>query len=280
MLYEKTVSLSDIGRLNVLWLCYQHMDWIGDPTDNYYGLKKKIFECFNPNGDIKFIFFQSESLEKVRCIKAKIRDMCNIGFSAVHITDNFNETMLLADFLLQPKVNVLLNCSNLQTLDYLNWIEELHDRLRFLEKDRLIVVGGKVLELYGLRKASDLDVLYLGEEKPSGEIDLHNTYYLKQGLCVNDIVHLPKNFTTLSGIKFINIDQLMEFKKRRGELKDIIDSGNYEKMVGHTKQRIFDVLRKHKVEMHFRLLSYRSRIIDILTILRLIKFVKLMFGRR
>lgn len=280
VIYEKTLSLSDIGQQNILWLCYQHMDWIGDETDNYYGLKKKKFECFNPNGDIKIIFFQSDSLQKVRRIKAEIRDICNIGFSAIHITDNRDEAMLLADFLLQPKVNGLLNFTNLQILDYLKWIKELCDELSLLEKDKMVVVGGKVLELYGLRKASDLDVLYLGEKKLSEQIDVHNTYYAQQDLCVSDIVYLPSNHITLFGVKFICIDQLMKFKKQRGELKDIIDIGNYEKSVGLREQKIPDVLRKHRLEIYFRLRRYRATIIRILTILKLIKLVKLILGKK
>ena len=87
IVYKKEIRLTKVGAFNLLYELYSHMDWIGDKSNYYHGIQKKVKECFTDFEPFTIIIFQSDSLINVRKIKEEVRKINNIGYSSIHITD-------------------------------------------------------------------------------------------------------------------------------------------------------------------------------------------------
>jgi hypothetical protein len=229
VVYKKKLSLTNKGKLNLLFQCYHHMDWVGDENSNYRGLHQKLFECFPANGDVTMIIFQAEGgIEQVRAVKEKVRDINCLGYSSVHITDTREELLRLA--------NLLCNNNGLHYLNNAKLINNRHHEVlqsilklsleKRLDSRDFIIDGSWLLELYGLRNSDDLDIL-----AASGRDDIYKSLNFDSRLkeiqyhkkTVNEIIYNPDNYFYFFGVKLIGFEQLQSMKRSRGETKDLLD---------------------------------------------------------
>lgn len=103
-------------------------------------------------------------------------------------------------------------------------------RINEFRSDEVILASSIVLEMYGLRKANDIDYLAFGEEKfsmPGIEPQDGQKFYhclSKQELITNPAWHFE-----VDGIRFVSFHQLKRFKNNRGSPhKDCHDVGMME----------------------------------------------------
>ncbi len=227
VVYKKAVKFSPAGAHRILWHCYHHMDWIGTPEDGYSGLQKKQMECFPDPGECTIIAFQAADLGAVRAIKEKIRSLNNIGFSSVHITDTPAEARKLADVVFDENQLHFINNKkdrNYSSPDKWKQLKHALDSAG-LHADDMVIDGSAVLELYGIRKAEDIDALSTNPavfqlvpmvQNHADEIIFHKK--TKQAL-----IYDPRVYFMYETLKFISFDQCYAFKKNRSEPKDLID---------------------------------------------------------
>ena len=229
VVYKKQLKLSEKGKLNLLSECYRHMDWVGTEKSGFLGLKEKFVECFPNSSPATMVVFQSPGgLEEVRELKQKIRSINGIGFSSIHVTDNAEETLRLVQLLCNENGAHFLNHAPLAAEKNLERIQEIRDAAIScsMSLDDFVVDGSWVLELYGLRRANDVDILSIStstEAEACFGYESRETETVFHGKTATEIVLDPSNFFWWRGVKFVSFQQLRAMKISRSEPKDLVD---------------------------------------------------------
>lgn len=230
------------------------IEWDGRPKSGFHGVKQK--ECF-PSGDyqnkIKVMVFQEESLDRVISIKKKIRKVCNIGHSSIHITDTKEEVLRISELIFNNNGIHFLNYANPYKYHKSN-IKNIDNVLKYFEKnkikqDDILIDSSMLLSLYGLRKNEDID--FLTNKKitsPDEALDAHDSVLKYHAVEKNELIYNSRYYFIYNNIKFVSFDQLFKMKSNRGEEKDIkdcemmnalIESNDYKKLIAKVKQNIF-----------------------------------------
>jgi hypothetical protein len=250
IIYKKNISLTPNGAFNLLYECYNHMDWVGSPKNGYKGLKQKMIECFPHSREVQVIAFQaSDGIDQVKKIKEQIRKINNIGFSSVHITDNKEECKHLAHLLFNDNGLHFLNYARPGQRQGISKLVQLFNDAsqKCFDLENFVIDGSFVLELYGLRKADDTDLLMadrsngyeiLGFPSREQEIAYHE-------LQANEIIFNPAHYFIYHKVKIIGFSQLLKMKKNRAEHKDILDVQMMAAMINDNKwRRIASTIRQ------------------------------------
>ena len=96
IIFEKRMTLSLKSLMAFVARVYDAQPWVTDPSNVQY----KALECFSSNHEVHFVFFRGNGLDQVLTDKDAIRDIFQSGKHALHITDNDEETRVVADMLL------------------------------------------------------------------------------------------------------------------------------------------------------------------------------------
>jgi len=107
------------------------------------------------------------------------------------------------------------------------------------EKENFAVTSSYVLEMFGIRKAEDIDYIDDGGGKIEG-LGGHHGYFSPEE--IKELVYNPENYFRFKGIKFLTLDNVLKFKKSRGEGKDKRDVFLIEKFFEDKKR--FDYKEK------------------------------------
>lgn len=283
IIYAKEIDLNRNGAFNLIMQIYFGESWLGSIADNFIGCYDKLNRCFVGDGKLKIIFFQSENLTSVRYLKDEIRKLCKLGKDSIHITDNNIETIRTARLILNK--NSLHYLNNGAPYKFNN-AQRMVAKFKKMIKDEkiknedIIIDGGIILSLYGVRDTADLDYLHIGELNSNkiNEFDDHNSEIKYHGVSKQDLIYDENYYYWYDDLKFVSIDQLLEFKRNRMEIKDIEDCKN---ILPLAKTRI-------EIRVGDYLFSYyryyatiiRDNIIIFLSKVKLLNFAKHIFGRR
>jgi hypothetical protein len=118
--------------------------------------------------------------------------------------------------------------------------------------DTLVVDSSLVLELYGLRRANDIDIL-IDENRLSSSYGSHTIrshdeaidYHRKSKL---ELIYDSRHHFIYQGIKFVGFNELLAFKRQRAEEKDrhdvclmkaIQERGVCKKWIGYFTSKVF-----------------------------------------
>lgn len=202
-------------------------------------LKLRVLLVSNENDPTQNIY------ETIRYTKLKLRDSLyfnsepNAGV-VVHASDSFEEFVLMKNILLSPNnQNALTRCT------FRNYRKYFVDRLSELKNilyekkiriEDICVVGGSILEIFGLRTSDDLDIIikstyhskygtdaqkwndFIDVCPPDRIVDENNQIWKNDLLIDDDNFHFM-----FFGIKFMNIELLKSKKKHDGREKDLND---------------------------------------------------------
>ncbi len=229
ILYRKSVTVSRIGRENLIKLLYRGESWLGDGIRPTPGLLQHVNQRFVDHKPVKFVFFVGGQEDKNRDVKNRIRALFNLGNDPVHINDMHHQTISIAEsvlnvnslhFLNNAQIGGLRNFSELFR-SFKEWIVQEH-----LDSRRFCIDGSAVLAAYGLRDANDLDYLYSGVpivQGPNPLVSCHNAELSHYDILLSDLVMDPRNYFFFDGIKFLAIHVIRKMKSARGEAKDSSD---------------------------------------------------------
>ena len=135
-----------------------------ETLNGYGGAHVKLSESFKQFSDIHAIFFHEESLSTVNQIKDNLREKFNIGKASIHITDEQSETLELGKYILNSNSIHFLNYAKPYLFhNTFHNLKSLKEKLNSLNinNDEIIIDGGSVLSVYGIRDTNDLDYLCL-----------------------------------------------------------------------------------------------------------------------
>jgi hypothetical protein len=247
---ERNFRLNVVAKRKILQFLYPE-------TENFVNLNARNLENafrdrFNAPGKLRIFFFESRDDNFVTNLKLELRSKYSLPTGSLHTQDNHKESMNLLEVLLNKNSR-----RNLHNFD-LNFAKTIQRNLsRFSEIDaNVCVVGSSPLNLLSIRKSRDLDLLsrHEGLISENSGLDLHNQYWKKMGFNVDDILDNPRNFITIFGVKYVSCLNLIWFKIRRHEKKDLLDIAKIirHKMLGLLL--VFPTFR-HYLKGHLRTLK-------------------------
>ncbi|MDP2913126.1 MAG: FkbM family methyltransferase, partial [Candidatus Omnitrophota bacterium] len=224
--YEKDIYLNEIGALNFIRQVYYGEHWAGDFKKGFPGERVKAGQCFRKNMPLKAFFFETDPFEKVMECKKEIRALFDYGNNSAHATDCRDETIRIAEQLLNDNSIRFLNHSTYnynRKLEkmlsiYKKWLSE-----NSYDKEFFCIDAGAVLNVYGIRETRDLDFLHFGYENPItgydniGSHQAESVYYEK---ALDEIIFNPKNHFYYNGLKYTDINIVANMKTERNEAKD------------------------------------------------------------
>jgi|GEM_PF-596391 len=224
--YKKDVYFNKTGALNFVRQLYYGEPWAGDFKKGFSGEKHKVNQCFKKNMLLKAYFFEANSLEKVKECKKAIRALFDYGNDSAHATGGREETMRIAEQLLNNNSIYFFNNStyiyNRELEDLLlNFKQWLSNNL--YDKDNFCIDAGAVLNVYGIRGSQDLDFLHFGYrilETGHKGINSHQSEQVYYENSPEEIIFDPIKYFYYNGLKFTTLNVLRKMKLRRNEVKD------------------------------------------------------------
>ncbi|MCM1103023.1 MAG: hypothetical protein NC409_02860 [Clostridium sp.] len=229
IVYAQDVYLTYQGMCNLMTQIYEHQAWTGRIEDHFQGVRGKADACYRENQPVRTYLFEAIDIDSVVEIKRQIRELFQIENHSIHISDNWNETVDMAE--------LLYNCNSVDFLNraapykYRGVYDKIKELKKLIEKNgydksRFIIDSSAVLEVCGLRQAGDLDFLtdYATEvENKIEDVDDHRSQMPYHKITLPDMLYDPKNYFYFEGMKFLTPQRVLEMKTNRGEGKDVKD---------------------------------------------------------
>tara|TARA_B100001057_G_C22846689_1_gene949336 strand:+ start:777 stop:2237 length:1461 start_codon:yes stop_codon:yes gene_type:complete len=278
-IYTKEIKLNSIGAHNLLAEVYKEHKWVGNSKNNYKGTIGKLKECFKSfDNPIRIIVFIEKNQSKVIEIKDQIRKIFNIGKHSIHITDEKDEAVSLSKLIFNNNGIHFLNNANPYKFIHtekklINFKKKLlRDKIPF---DKIVVTGSYMLELYGIRKARDIDYINLkNHSSKSEEINTTIIKYFK--INKEDLVYDDNYFFEFKGLKFISFDQLYYMKIKRNEIKDERDVKIMKSFIKNDKYTLYKT--RLKQYLYFTTILIKVKIIELLKFFKIHSSVKKIYN--
>lgn len=214
IVYSQDVYLTYEGMRNFMVRIYNAQSWIGSIEDNYSGVNYKVNPCYDVKNPVKTYLFEADDLESVIRSKAQIRDIFGIENHSIHISDNSDEAIEMAEMLYNSNTVNFLNYGRPFKYDIMqNGLRELRQYIlaNRLDVNRFIVGSDSVLEVFGVKRVGKVEFLTDYEE---GE-KCHRKGMEYYDISVEDMLYNSENYFWYNGFKFLSLDRLIEMKKRR-----------------------------------------------------------------
>jgi len=222
----KEIELSEIGVRRLLNLMYeQNLWWTDELLELFVSLR---FDNAQATRKATLAFFDFSSQDEFLSLKVSLR---KILFShsdyarCLHGCDTHSEALALAQSTLNVNSLFFLNNSPLGSE---NRITEEIKRFQWKNKEinNLSITGSASLEVFGIRRSRDLDVVQ-GDSPIDGLRQQSKSKYIYQHyeLTPNygEKVYDPRHFMYISGFKFVSLPSIVLFKLSRGQGKDLKD---------------------------------------------------------
>ena len=217
--YEKTINLNSNGFNNLIKELYRGEHWIGGLFPR--GRNSKHNLCFD-NKPITFFLIDMKNTNKLIEMKEKCRSLYNLKKHSLHVSDYTFDTFRIASSILNKNsIHFLNNGTNELSTNNKQLLETFFDKTKSNKED-FCLTSSLIMEMYGLRKAKDIDYLH----KNNYDIDCTNIG-LHSGIWENyyninkyEIIYNPENHFYFNGFKFATLKVIQEMKKKRNEIKD------------------------------------------------------------
>jgi hypothetical protein len=233
LVYCKKVELTERGKKNLIISCYENEPWMNHKEKDFSGAIRKVAPCFKGSNKIMFYVLESDNKEKIINFKKNIREKLNMGNHSIHSSDSYEETRNLCNLLLNKNSLFFMNYGEKMALPEVLENEKLKDRIDF------VITSSYIMEMFGLRKAGDIDYINDSNEEFSG-LDKENIKINAEE--IKELIYNPKYFFRFKGIKFLSLDKILEIKKKKEGRKNKKDVLLIEKFLNEKKK--FDLSEK------------------------------------
>lgn len=204
ILYATRLELSRIGAVNLIELCYGHKPWMTDKIRERMARERVV----SSNGAFIVLFSGwGTNFDQVQDLKAELRAILpTLTFERrVHGTDDPQDTRTLIEALTNPNSRELLNRVAFTRFDRV--FKRIPSELR--GNPDVCIDGSSVMELYGLRKSRDLDLICLGKDLRARiedlGFDVNNDRFDSLPLSAAQIICNPYFHVRLFGTKFTSL---------------------------------------------------------------------------
>lgn len=230
IVYAKEIHLSEQGMHNLIIQSYRDEHWIGTKENNFAGAKKNAQNKYKAGAALQTYLIKPKKYEDTLEIKKQIRGFFTFGNNAVHITDNHEQTLRLAQQIYNENSVYFLNSSVHLNNDKFSVLFQKYRQkyyaLAFEKRKFYCIDSSSVLAAYGIRDARDIDFLAYENDVAvleENEIDCHNEELKHYLLSLESMIFDPKNYFYYDGVKFLTLENVKKMKLIRCEEKDIKD---------------------------------------------------------
>lgn len=285
------LDLGKNGLRNLLIQVYGFMPWIGNARNHFMGIYHKLNEiCSSSNcTTVEFILFQGKGLESVLELKEKIRMIFNQGKGSIHITDNMEETKQIARLIYNP--NSVAHVKYAYPDRFLKSWDMCMKYKSFLidngfNLDNYIIDSSMVMAINGIREAGDLDYYTVDSEDKKESLhfmqpscmECNDKYAIYHDIPIMDMIYIPSNYFVFNDLKFLTLDAVKRFKKKKGEKKDLLDVKLIESFCSMNsdqwRYRLLLIQNAYRRKKAHLILRSKSFLRIILVRLHLLEFVK------
>lgn len=224
VLWDESFTCPRFFLKYLLLNCYPGEDWLGLGR-GAGGLQNKLGQVIAADREgqpLRVIAFVPDNGVDVGALKGDIRQHYGIAHSALHISDGEYDTSSVA----------LAYCSTISDIKPLKNLDYDAPTVRALagigrelpgmisHRERCLLVGSAVLELFGGRRANDLDWLGLGLPGDGGKLASHNDYIFLYESPLEQMLDGLEGKYFLYGVPLLSPARVMRFKDIRSEAKD------------------------------------------------------------
>ena len=119
------------------------------------------------------------------------------------------------------------------------------------------------MALFGICESNDVD--YVVQNSGENDLDSHNQYIKFYGKELDELLFDPQNFFYYQNHKYLTLSCLKEFKKNRGEIKDMNDLCLIDAFLEHNKSNRRQRLKRAFIRMKRRVVTNVQGLIIRLT---------------
>lgn len=262
IIYEKEIDITKRGMRELVIHMYGLQSWVLTKI-------RHMNERISRSGlaRVRFFFFFGRSKSELISCKSEIRTLYGEGKSSVHIPDTPQEAVTLAKMILNNNSLHLINYGkNTNKCRHISSEISKHSLLSettlpglYEPLEDIMLDSGLVLDFYGIRKGTDVDILFLyninhavighlngifydahefasdvtGNTRPWGED------HLSKNVTRWDLFYDPRNYGYCYGIKFVSLKEVIRYKSKRNEPnKDVIDIKLIKSFLGKIAGRV------------------------------------------
>lgn len=231
VLWDESFTCPRFFLKYLLLNCYPGEDWLGLGR-GAPGLQNKLGQVAaadRENQPLRVIAFLPDKGVDVGALKGTIRGHYGIAHSALHISDSERDTSSVA----MAYCSTISDVNPLKNLDYdapsLRALADIGRDLPGLisHRERCLLVGSAVLEMFGGRRANDLDWLGLGLPGGGDRLASHNDYIFLYESSLEQMLDGLEDKYFLFGVPLLTPRRVMRFKELRSEIKDQQDLARF-----------------------------------------------------
>jgi len=226
IVYSKELTLNINGLIQLVRLAYSRESWVGDCSNDFVGARNKARWCNKEGNNLRIFLFRTNDNTKLIEMKEKIRNIFSLGKHPIHINDTHEETVELSKFIFNSNTIKWANKSRIQTFEYFSSLMgEFKSRLdKELINNQLIV--GSTLSAYGIKESNDLDYINSNNLEFTNinsdiEYETDKIKYFKYD--INTLIFDPRNYYYHNELKFLSLQQVVNFKRIRKRDNDVND---------------------------------------------------------
>lgn len=221
------VRLSQRGIRNLISLTYSGEDWAKAPGG--LSLKQKLDFSDSKEMTVSMVVLEPKSSQEINELKLDLRKLWGNRFQGVHTTDSWSESLRVYTTLSSEKSLATLN--QVHESIFSTKLVDFDSIAKMVSSDRLGPLetglsGSQWLELAGIRRSKDIDMISIqGQEKLISETN-HNGYLKRFGFDATKILEEPHLHLWTMGVKTIAPWVYMSIIDQRNEPKDREVKGN------------------------------------------------------
>jgi len=229
VIYEKKFKLNQNGAHNFLAQVYKEQKWIGGFENGYGGSYVKLSQSFKNFSPVHAIFFHHDSIKEVNEIKSDLRKKFKIKKASIHITDNDNETLDLAKYILNKNsIHFLNNAKPYLYKSLFNKLKSFKKNLKYskININDVVIDDEGVLAIYGIRDFKNFTYF-----KKNDIIEENDNRAYNQN--PNDLIFNPKLHFYFNDFKFTSLNEIKKMKENRQLSHDSNDIKIIQKKIQH-----------------------------------------------
>ena len=229
VIYEKKFKLNQNGAHNFLAQVYKEQKWIGGFENGYGGSYVKLSQSFKNFSPVHAIFFHHDSIKEVNEIKSDLRKEFKIKKASIHITDNDNETLDLAKYILNKNsIHFLNNAKPYLYKSLFNKLKSFKKNLKYskININDVVIDDEGVLAIYGIRDFKNFTYF-----KKNDIIEENDNRAYNQN--PNDLIFNPKLHFYFNDFKFTSLNEIKKMKENRQLSHDSNDIKIIQKKIQH-----------------------------------------------
>lgn len=204
IVYAANLELSQVGVLNLIELCYGHKPWFTNRVRRKMSRERSVY-----SSRVSVILYSGwdKEYDNVQKLKADLRGMLpKLTFERrIHGTDDSVDTLTLVEAITNPNTMDLIGRVLVSRGDRV--FSRVPDFVR--NNPDVCIDGSSIMELYGLRKSRDLDLICIGEMLRSTiearGYDVNNDRYDWLPISSDEVISDPHLHVRLFGLKFTSL---------------------------------------------------------------------------